>query len=466
MKKILLKIVLGASLVFTSISCTKFIEINPIEQIPSELVLTNGKNVEAVLISSYSSVASGGFLGFSVPVYSELIGDNIALNEISFSATDFIGQIAFRNTNILNKDIDNLWQTAYRAIAAANTVIDVVNNNKITDGTPVATQQTWKAEALFIRAVAHFELTRFFSKPFSDGNGANLGVPLRVKYLVNDEKIPRSTVAEVYNQVTADLQAAIAGLPTTNGNRATSWAARGYLVRVLFDKRDYAGVVTAANLFQTSPFGFTGSPYASFRNTTNVPANDGVVFQLVNDGNPFGSFRPASIRYSIAQGIGSLKEALDVSGANDFRANANGVAETSGRFYSLKWDANLINVPVIRLAEIALSMAEAAAQTNDLTLASDAYNAVRGFNVTSYTPVTFTTQAAAIASIRAERRIELMFEGDRYHELRRLQTPLMSEVRNGTNIIRPAVPYNSNKLLLKIPVSETSGNNAIVQNPD
>lgn len=466
MKKTWLKIVLGISMVFTSVSCTKFIEINPIEQIPSEFVLTNGRNVESVLTSAYSSIASGSFLGFRIPIYGELIGDNVGLNEIVVSPTDFTGQIIFRNTNIFNTDIAGLWETAYRAIGAANAVIDVVDNNRIIDGTPVTTQQRWKAEALFIRAIAHFELTRLFSKSFSDNNGANLGVPLRIKYLAKDEKIPRSTVAEVYNQVTADLQAAIAGLPTTNGNRATSWAARGYLVRVLFDKRDYAGVVTAGNPFQTSPFGFTGSPYASFRNTGNVPANNGVIFQLVNDGNPFGGFRPASNFYSIGQGVGSLKEFLDASGANDFRANANGVIANSGRFYSLKWDANLINVPVVRLAEVALSMAEAAAQTNDLTLASNAYNAVRGFNVTPYTPVTFTTQAAALTAIRAERRIELMFEGDRYHELRRLQAPSMSEIRNGANIIRPAVPYNSNRLLLKIPGIETSGNSAIVQNPD
>lgn len=465
MKKISFKILLGVWMLIASTSCTKFIEIKPIEQIPDEFVLTNGTNVENILNAAYGNLTSGNFLGYRLPVYSELIGDNIAINEISFSATDFTGQVAFRNTNILNKDVDDLWQTAYRAIAAANAVIDAVDNNRMTDGTPVTSQQRWKGEALYIRAVAHFELTRLFSKSFSDNNGANLGIPLRIKYVSKDEKLPRATVAEVYNQAAADLQTAITLLPMTNGNRATSWAARGYLIKILFDKRDYAGVITTATPFSTSPF-LLGTGYDAFRTSGNIPASPSVVWQLVNGGNPFGEFRPASIRYSINQGTGSLKEALDASGVNDFRANTNGIIENSGRFYSLKWDANLINIPTVRVAEIALSWAEAAAQTNDLTNASNYYNTIRAASVTGHTPITFATQAAALDAIRRERRLELMFEGDRYHELRRLQTPSMSEVRNGATVIRPAVPYNSNKLLLKIPVSETSGNNAVVQNPD
>jgi hypothetical protein len=47
-----------------------------------------------------------------------------------------------------------------------------------------------------------------------------------------------------------------------------------------------------------------------------------------------------------------------------------------------------------------------------------------------------------------------MFEGDRYHNLKRMKQPL-----------RNAVPYNDPSLLFKIPQEEMSGNNLMEQNP-
>ena len=468
MKKTWYKIILGTFLTAMTVGCTEFVKIEPIEQIPDEFVLTSGKNVESVLMTAYSNLTSGNFLGERVQVYSELIGDNIGLSEIAFSETDFTGQVAFRNSNILNKDIDNLWQTAYRAIAASNAVIDAVDKKKMTDNTPLASQNRWKAEALYIRAVAHFELMRLFSQPYSNGSGTNLGIPLRIKYLAKDEELPRATINEVVNQVIADLQAALTGLPTGfNGNRATQWAAKAHLVRVYFDKRDYANSLSMANdIITNGSFNLSGAKYSSFRNVGNGSPSSGVVWQLVVGGNPFGSFRPVSNRYSINQAVGALKTALDESGATDYRAGSNGVANLGGRFFSNKWNTDNANIPLVRYAEILLSRAEAAAQQNDLVKAAEAYNLVRGFNVAGFTNVTFTTQVLALEAIRKERRIEMMFEGDRYHELRRLQVTSMSEVKSGATVIRPAVPYNGNKLLLKIPVSETSGNKDLVQNPD
>lgn len=468
MKKTWYKIILGSYLAILSTSCTNFVEINPIEQIPSEFVLTSAKNVEAILTNAYSNLADGRFLGGRVQNYTELIGDNIALNEIAFSETDFTGQVAFRNTNILNKDVDDMWSTAYRAINASNAVIEAIDQKRMTDAPPVATQNRWKGEALYIRAVAHFELMRLFSQPYSNGNGANLGIVLRVKYLTQDEKQPRATVNEVINQVITDLQAASSLLPTSfNGNRATQWAAKAHLVRVYFEKLDYANALTTANdIITNGGFSLTGTKYGAFRNVSTGAPNNAVIWQLINGGNPFSGYRPASNFFSIGQGTGSLQAALTESGANDYRAGSNGVVNSGARAFSNKWDANNLNIPFLRYAEVLLSRAEAAAQQNDLVKAAEAYNMVRGFNVSPYTNVTFATQALALEAIRKERRIELMFEGDRYNELRRLKTPSMSEVRSNATIIRPAVPYDSPKLLLKIPSSELSGNDAIVQNPD
>ncbi len=142
------------------------------------------------------------------------------------------------------------------------------------------------------------------------------------------------------------------------------------------------------------------------------------------------------------------------------------VQANGSRQFSTKWDSDVINPPIIRLAEILLIHAESAVLKNspDLTSASNSYNSVRGFAEFGFVPNTFTSTAEALTAIREERRIELLFEGDRYHELRRLQTASFGQVGSGVNIIREAKPYNDSSWLLKIPVSETSGNPTIIQN--
>lgn len=453
------------ALLWLSCSCTDFLEIEPKTQIPSDAALSKGSNVQATLFSAYAQIASDDFLGKNIRLYSELLSDNVALNEISFNATDFTGQVALRNTNVLNKDVDNLWQNGYRAISRANAVINAVDAGLISDTTSIETQKEWKAEALFIRAIAHFELVRLFALPYSNNPGTDLGIPIRIKSLTSDEKIARNSVSDVYSQVISDLEAAIDQLPNSNNNRASKWAAKAYLTRVYFNQLDYeSAFISAAEIL--NQFGsLTGTPITPFRNGGNINPQGGVLFQIVSGGNAFNSFRPSQQRYSINQGSSSLLQAVTSGRDTDYRNNSM-IVEDGGRFYSTKWDETLINPPIIRLSEIYLIHAESAVLKNtpDLSTASNSYNAVRSFADPSYVTSTFNSASEALDAIRVERRVELLFEGDRYHELRRLKVSSFGEVKSGSTVIREAKAFNDPAWLLKIPVSETSGNSSITQN--
>ena len=116
---------------------------------------------------------------------------------------------------------------------------------------------------------------------------------------------------------------------------------------------------------------------------------------------------------------------------------------------------------MIRLTEMYLIHAEAAmlkSSANE-TAAQTSFDAVRGFSVDPYTFTTLTGDDL-LNAIRNERRIELVFEGDRYHELRRLQSDGFGALEG----LREDVAFNDRSLLLKIPFSEISGNPNIEQN--
>ena len=106
-----------------------------------------------------------------------------------------------------------------------------------------------RAEALVLRAMATFDLTRVYGKTYTEDNGASLGVPLVTKVMSTEEKPSRSTVAECYTQVIKDLNEAI-----SSGNLETKpetgymslYAAKALLSRVYLTKGDWANALSTA----------------------------------------------------------------------------------------------------------------------------------------------------------------------------------------------------------------------------
>jgi len=113
-----------------------------------------------------------------------------------------------------------------------------------------------------------------------------------------------------------------------------------------------------------------------------------------------------------------------------------------------------VNVPVIRLPELYLTRAEARVQKGSFTPA-DVRADLNAVRTAAGLPANTTAASSAdlLTAIRKERRVELLTENDRFHELRRLRS---------ANIRGRA--YDDSSALLKIPASETSANTLIVQN--
>lgn len=139
-----------------------------------------------------------------------------------------------------NRHLQNVWQAAYVVINRANILLD---RSQATDlRSPL--QRNYEGEALFLRAMTYFNLVRLFGE-----------VPLVVKEVSPGESftLGRTPVAQVYQQMVADLQAAAQRLPEAwqgnNTGRATSWAAKALLAKVLLSQpsKDPAG---AAQLLQ------------------------------------------------------------------------------------------------------------------------------------------------------------------------------------------------------------------------
>ncbi|SOD78178.1 RagB/SusD family nutrient uptake outer membrane protein [Spirosoma fluviale] len=135
-----------------------------------------------------------------------------------------------------NSLVSSVWTGAYRVIHRANVVIDKAAASTATLTPSVANQAV--AESKFLRAWSYFELVSLWG-----------GVPLYKNYVTSlAASAPRSSEADVYAFVIADLKAAQEALPATydaaNQGRATKGAAQMLLARVYMQQGDYANAKT------------------------------------------------------------------------------------------------------------------------------------------------------------------------------------------------------------------------------
>jgi len=465
------KIIVFILALMFSVSCTKYLDTDLNDRIPNENAINSTRDLQLILNGAYDAIQSGSMLGGDLVVYADLLSDDTKIgNEQRLSR---FGKYEIYNmmTSPQIVEIANFWSAAYAAINRANIIINAVDNNIIDDPEFEYSKDRLKGEALFIRALCHFELVRFFALPYNvNTQGANdhIGVPYRKEPSLDfvDLHMARHSVEEVYQFVIEDLVESWELLEQTGSlssvSAASSSASAALLARVCFvsgnysDAGNYADIVIESYNYQLS------ENVADIYTLSGHEYNPEVIFQMVNiltDNSNSCIDNYSRPRNPLFQ---TTEEFYNLFHENDSRRNL--INKFFVIYYTKKYDEVIsdgvsqpINRVYLRLAEMHLIRAESNLMpggTSNITKAYASYNALRerafGDN---YIPET-VLQADLLDSIRNERRRELCFEGDRYHNLRRLQKPLRNDIQ-----------WNSNAPVFKIPADEMSGNNLMVQNP-
>jgi len=316
-------------------------------------------------------------------------------------------------------------------------------------------------------------LVKYYGKPWSAGNTTtNLAVPLMTKavyeYNAAEHLLPRATVSDIYTQVIDDLVDAAEGLPEiAEKARASSSAARAILSRVYLSQGNLAGAAEEANaVIESGNYELPTTYAGSFNNAANS-SEDIFAIQQTSQSNSgtanFGLITFYMANYSddepsIGGGRGDVKvdpSHIDIyepeDNRGDFYYYGYSIVGADG-LHTRKWSSFYKVIPVVRLAEMYLTRAEANYRKGGAPIGGvdplDDLNTVRG-----------RARASLLTSIddesifAEERFRELAFEGDRLWTLKRLQLDI------------DGLPYDDNKLVLPVPSSELDVNAKLVQNP-
>lgn len=202
-------------------SCSKDLNQIPISQATTATFYQSPSDFIQGLNAVYSSLRSYPDRLLNL---SEIRSDNIY--GVSVVVRDWDPINDFSPSIVSNTYVEEAWNTDFNGIFRANTLLDQIVKNGSTIGIPSLATRL-QAEATYLRAFYYFDLVKYYGK-----------VPIVTHpVLVNAaDTIPRSKVSDVYQLIIADLQYAIANLPTSytgvDIGRATKYAAEATLAQV------------------------------------------------------------------------------------------------------------------------------------------------------------------------------------------------------------------------------------------
>ncbi len=460
-------------------SCKKEeLNLYPYNQVETSQAFNTQGDVTLAVNGMYQGVrGSGTYYNGAWNIAFDIMADNLILNQQGRLSRRVLSEWRYNANNITTAEVFPFFAGAYTIIRRANAILE--NINKFPAG---AFRDNVTGEALAMRALIHFDLSRVFSKIYVNASATDFTVPY---VTTTDPTITPSniTVRELYDNVIQDLTQAYALVGDGNGIfRFNKNSVQGVLSRVLLNKGDYAAVIQASNLAlgATPEIG----TLANFSRIWTDESNAGVLFKIAN--TSLDNVNTQGVNYFQIVG-GQIKSEYNVDynlfqefSNNDIRKTAytqtslfNGVNYNHVIKYRGRPGGALgvLDAKVIRSAEVLLNRAEAYYRTGNQASALADLLTLKRNRYSGYVDEVLAG-TALLDEILRQRRLELAFEGDRFFDLKRRNLPVQrdgtkGDRADGTGItyVFLSLPATDHKFQLPYPQVELNFNTNMRQNP-
>lgn len=452
-------------------SCSKDLQQDPEQAIPSDLVFTSGPTSLSALYGVYSRSQRPEVTGGQP----QIIGDFMADNAECYG-TALFSEISTFTASPSSSIISEMWRIHFDAIMGANMVVEKVPGVQ-DPAFSAKDRKMYVAEAKFVRTILYFQLLNLFAQPYQVQQGGTPGIPVVTAAFDGTITYPsRGTVNEAHAQFEKDLLEALPDLsptfsdPVMARGRATKGAAFALLSRLYLYREQWDKAAQYADSVLKSPYYNLATDYAFYDANTMED-----VFSVQNtDTDPPGSgfgwayyYRPFATNNGGFCPFTTSLETAFTQEANDkrFLMSDEGTAGNGQKKrFTLKFPnvgTYKDNAPLIRVTEMYLNRAEALAELNGVNQESvELMNALRRrAGLAEWDINTFGEKGAFINAILNERRKELCFEGHRRMDL----------LRRGFSLREndPAKKAGADRVILPLPQRELDVSPALKghQNP-
>jgi hypothetical protein len=448
-------------------SCSKILNQTPQDKITEENFYKTASDAEAAATGIYDALQA---LYTQYPIAFDTGSDlatGLLINYSPFSQ---------HGIPVDNALVASYWQNNYTGIGRCN---DVLKNVPNIDGNLFLPGEKEKVlgEAYFLRAYFYFGLVKAYG-----------GVPLVTAPYDSfnaDFTIPRSSVADVFNQIIADLKIAEVNLPVSYSasidtrGRATQGGAKALLAKAYLSIKDYtnaaakalevmnnttytlaSGATAYTNMFTPGGKNSAESIFEIQYVSSALEAN-GLYSFYMTTGVPTG-VQPGSYQVAPTTKIVNAFETGDIRKPVSIALNNAVPPVPYVNKYTRLTSGTDANIIALRLSDIILVRAEALNGSSQTTDAIAALNIIRrrafGLPLTTASVRDFpsandiTNGYTLTLAIENERMKELCFEGQRLYDLIR------------TDRVQAVLGIDPGKALWPIPLREIGRNPLLAQN--
>jgi len=436
-------------------SCKKLIEIpaNPPSSITQQEQFADSATTISAVAGVYTYDPGSGF------AYSDgsmTYCAALSADELSTIISSDVQQFYSYNLTPVNTEITNLWGSPYQSIYQVNAVLGGITNNKALSA---SFQKQITGEMEVVRALYYFHMVKLFG-----------GVPLvtTTSYAATD-RLPRSAATAIYAQVKADLADArkklTATYPSSGHIRPNLYTAVALLAKVNLYQQNWQSAYNEAD----SVIRLGGYNLEPNLNNVFLDGSVEAIWQLPANGlysvyTDAANFQPqyqgANPNFLVTPFLLSAFETGD-------QRLQDWIGSTSVNNQTLYYPNKYKNISptatpledqmILRLGELYLVRAEAAAHLNNLTQALADVNTIRAR--AGLGAVNATSQTAALSAVMHERQVELCCEwGNRWYDLKRTGTA-------ATVLGSEKTGFTANAELYPLPQTQIQLDNNLTQNP-
>ena len=449
------------------------------------------QQVEEVMLGAYAGFRSGNYYGSGSgtgagwAMMPDVLSDNLyeTIQSLANSRTmaDWTYQV---NTG----QISSFYSAPYAVIANANIVLRDID--KFTTSATQLRANRIKGQAYAMRALAHFDLFRYFAPKYDRNSTTDLALFYSTQFIVSPNVKPeRMPNKQYYDSLFSDLSKAVTLLSNVDVpvNSATGLTrpyidlaavyaiqARVYLYASMWTEAEAAATSAIAlrPLVSLDQAAFSGMYNQTARgemiwNVQFESGQSGPTFLVYFATNSRSYFRPA-LEVATTAGNTGLIQSNDIRYSAYFSTVSGGLAVTKYKGKAAVSDGNA-NFIVFHTGELYLIRAEARARNSKEALALDDLNALRAARITGYVPAVGLTGALLLDAIANERRRELVAEGHRFFDLKRTTRTITRGSTCGNAAISPSgdcsLAPTDREWTLPIPEAVRNANEKCAQNP-
>lgn len=503
------RMLLSLSLIAAVVSgCSGFLDKTPYEDYTDDDLLTSVNGLDVLLNGTYDIVKGSNYYGALIYQYEAARGCDFFIRDVG-GGTSMSSEAGYSLSSTSCGAATDAWKTIYSVVTNTNLILDNVDS---VNG-DVEELRRIKGEALALRGLAYFDLMRLFAYPphfsyLNPGEDNNDKLTLGVPLILNSDmslhpekyQICRASAEECYNYILEQIaksQALLAGKTERRG-AITAAVASALKMRVLLYMEKWSDIISEGEQWLAEYGGnYSLIPYDGYKTSYWKPYNSESIWELDYDAaNALSSSSfnywvrkptnddPLSEDYGkVVQNAGYARVGFMYSGTNNglpfLKAYPDDIRlcwccdlglpdhpeYTGCRKYVGSPFHSVHNIPIVRLPEIYLTLAEACYKMGDLNKAGQYASLV------SQVRRKADIAGGDIASIYGERRREFMLEGQNYFDMFRRGTSIRNrqyiELANDRSITFGSISSQHYRVVYPIPLREMNANPAIrnQQNP-